>query len=90
MSALLPVAACHVLGHPDFTADLATITWIDHEEPQQRRVAIRCGPSRWTATESGKPRRFAVLLIAGVIILVVLLIIGSLTLLKLLIDWASA
>ena len=39
----LPSAACHILGHPDFTADLATITWIDHKEPEQRRVAIECG-----------------------------------------------
>jgi DNA polymerase-3 subunit beta len=27
----------------EFTADLAAITWIDHEEPEHRRVAIRCG-----------------------------------------------
>jgi DNA polymerase-3 subunit beta len=27
----------------DLTADLATITLIDHEKPEQRRVAIRCG-----------------------------------------------
>lgn len=40
---ILPNGTCHILGHPDFTADLATITWIDHEEPEQRRVAIRCG-----------------------------------------------
>jgi DNA polymerase III sliding clamp (beta) subunit (PCNA family) len=40
---VLPVAACHILGHPDFTADVATITWIDHKEPEQRRVAIQCG-----------------------------------------------
>ena len=42
-SFVLPVAACHILGHPDFTADLASITWIDHKEPEQRRVAIKCG-----------------------------------------------
>ena len=40
---VLPVAACHILGHPDFTADVATISWIDHKEPEQRRVAIQCG-----------------------------------------------
>jgi DNA polymerase-3 subunit beta len=40
---ILPNGACHILGHPDFTADMATLTWIDHEEPEQRRVAIRCG-----------------------------------------------
>jgi DNA polymerase III sliding clamp (beta) subunit (PCNA family) len=40
---ILPVAACHILGHPDFTVDVATITWIDHKEPEQRRVAIQCG-----------------------------------------------
>jgi hypothetical protein len=40
---VLPVAACHILGHPDFTADMATITWIDHEEPEKRHVAIHSG-----------------------------------------------
>ena len=40
---VLPNGACHILGHPDFTADLATLIWIDHKEPEQRRVAIRCG-----------------------------------------------
>lgn len=40
---VLPAAACQILGHPDFTSDLATITWIDHKEPEQRRVAIQCG-----------------------------------------------
>jgi DNA polymerase-3 subunit beta len=40
---ILPVTACHILGHPDFTEDLAAITWIDAQEPEQRRVAIRCG-----------------------------------------------
>ena len=40
---VLPVAACHILGHPDFTADVATVTWIDHKEPEQRRVAVQCG-----------------------------------------------
>ena len=39
----LPLAACHILGHPDFTADMATVTWIDHKEPEKRHVAIRCG-----------------------------------------------
>ncbi|MEY3897306.1 MAG: polymerase beta subunit, C-terminal domain [Verrucomicrobiota bacterium] len=43
-SFVLPNGACHIVGHPDFTADLATLTWIDHKEPEQRRVAIRCGP----------------------------------------------
>ena len=42
-SFILPSTACHILGHPDFTADPATITWIDHKEPEQCRVAIRCG-----------------------------------------------
>jgi DNA polymerase-3 subunit beta len=42
-SFVLPVAACHILGHPDFTANLATITWIDHKEEEKRRVAIKCG-----------------------------------------------
>lgn len=40
---VLPAAACHILGHPDFTADIATITWVDHQEPEQRRVSIQCG-----------------------------------------------
>jgi len=40
---VLPAAACHILGHPDFTADVATITCIDHKESEQRRVAIQCG-----------------------------------------------
>lgn len=39
----LPLAACHILGHPDFTADMATVTWIDHKDPEKRHVAIRCG-----------------------------------------------
>jgi DNA polymerase-3 subunit beta len=42
-SFVLPLAACHILAHPDFTADLATITWIDHKEPEKRHVAIQCG-----------------------------------------------
>jgi DNA polymerase III subunit beta len=42
-SFVLPSAACHILGHPDFTADLATITWIDHKDEEKRRVAIKCG-----------------------------------------------
>lgn len=42
-SFVLPNGACHILGHPDFTGDVATITWIDHKEPEQRRVAIKCG-----------------------------------------------
>jgi DNA polymerase-3 subunit beta len=40
---VLSNGACHILGHPDFTAEVATITWIDHKEPEQRRVAIQCG-----------------------------------------------
>ena len=40
---VLPVAACHILGHPDFTADVATVTLIEHKEPEQRGVAIQCG-----------------------------------------------
>jgi DNA polymerase III sliding clamp (beta) subunit (PCNA family) len=41
-SFILPIAACHILGHPDFTTDLASITWIDHKEEEKRRVAIKC------------------------------------------------
>jgi DNA polymerase III subunit beta len=42
-SFVLPLAACHILGHPDFTAGLAAVTWIDHKEEEKRHVAIRCG-----------------------------------------------
>jgi DNA polymerase III subunit beta len=42
-SFVLPSAACHILSHPDFTADMVTLTWVDHKEPEQRRVAIKCG-----------------------------------------------
>jgi DNA polymerase III sliding clamp (beta) subunit (PCNA family) len=42
-SFVLPSAACYILGHPDFTADMATITWIDYKDGDKRRVAIRCG-----------------------------------------------
>ena len=42
-SFILPVAACHILGHPDFTADMATITCVDHKDEEKRQVAIRCG-----------------------------------------------
>jgi DNA polymerase-3 subunit beta len=42
-SFILPSAACHILGHPDFTAGPATLTWIDHKEPEKRHVAIQCG-----------------------------------------------
>jgi DNA polymerase-3 subunit beta len=42
-SFVLPNGACHILGHPDFTADLATITWIDNKDEEKRHVAIRCG-----------------------------------------------
>ena len=45
-SFILPVAACHILGHPDFTAGPATVTWIDHKDPEKRHVAIRCGRHR--------------------------------------------
>ena len=31
-SFVLPLAACHILGHPDFTAELAAVTWIDHKD----------------------------------------------------------
>jgi DNA polymerase-3 subunit beta len=47
---VLPSAACHILGHPDFTADMATITWVDHKEPEQRRVAIKCGRHQLVST----------------------------------------
>jgi DNA polymerase III sliding clamp (beta) subunit (PCNA family) len=40
---ILPAAACHILGHPDFMSDVATITWIDHKDEEKRRVAIQCG-----------------------------------------------
>jgi len=40
---ILPTAACHILGHPDFLSDVAAVTWIDHKEPEKRRVAIQCG-----------------------------------------------
>jgi len=40
---ILPSGACHILGHPDFTTDIAAIIWIDHEEPEHRRIAIRSG-----------------------------------------------
>jgi DNA polymerase III sliding clamp (beta) subunit (PCNA family) len=49
-SFVLPNAACHILGHPDFTGDIATITWIDHKEPEQRRVAIKCGRHQLVST----------------------------------------
>jgi DNA polymerase-3 subunit beta len=42
-SFILPSAACHILAHPDFTADMAMLTWIDHEDAEKRRVAIQCG-----------------------------------------------
>jgi DNA polymerase III sliding clamp (beta) subunit (PCNA family) len=42
-SFILPAAACHILGHPDFMSDIATISWIDHKEPEKRHVAIQCG-----------------------------------------------
>jgi DNA polymerase III sliding clamp (beta) subunit (PCNA family) len=42
-SFVLPLAACHILGHPDFTVGPAAVTWIDHEEPEKRHVAIHCG-----------------------------------------------
>lgn len=47
---LFPVMRCPNCGfpidlrsHPDFTSDLATITWIDHKEEEKRLVAIQCG-----------------------------------------------
>jgi DNA polymerase-3 subunit beta len=42
-SFILPSAACHILGHPDFTAGPATVTWIDYKEPEKRHVAFQCG-----------------------------------------------
>jgi DNA polymerase III sliding clamp (beta) subunit (PCNA family) len=42
-SFVLPVAACHILAHPDFTAGPTAVTWIDHEDPEKRQVAIQCG-----------------------------------------------
>ena len=38
-----PHATADAAGHPDFTADLATLTWIDHKDPEKRHVAIHCG-----------------------------------------------
>lgn len=43
---VLPVAACHILAHPDFTSDVATIIWMNHEDEEKRRVAIQCGRHR--------------------------------------------
>jgi DNA polymerase-3 subunit beta len=40
---VLPGSACHILGHPDFVSDIATVTWMEHEDPEKRRVAIQCG-----------------------------------------------
>jgi len=40
---VLHAAACRILGHPDFTAAPATVTWIDHKEPEKRHVAVQCG-----------------------------------------------
>jgi DNA polymerase III sliding clamp (beta) subunit (PCNA family) len=42
-SFILPAAACHILAHPDFLSDIATFTWMDHEDAEKRRVAIKCG-----------------------------------------------
>jgi DNA polymerase III sliding clamp (beta) subunit (PCNA family) len=42
-SFVLPLAACHILGHPDFTTGPAAVTWIDHKDPEKRHVAIHCG-----------------------------------------------
>ena len=40
---VLPNIACLILGHPDFQSDITEVTYIDHENPEQRRVVIRCG-----------------------------------------------
>jgi DNA polymerase III subunit beta len=40
---VLPATACHILGHPDFTAGPATVSWIDHKDPEKRHVAVQCG-----------------------------------------------
>jgi DNA polymerase III sliding clamp (beta) subunit (PCNA family) len=42
-SFVLPLAACHILGLPDFNAGPAAVTWIDHKDPEKRHVAIHCG-----------------------------------------------
>ncbi len=42
-SFVLPSPACHILGHSNFTAGPATVTWIDHKDPEKRHVAIQCG-----------------------------------------------
>jgi DNA polymerase-3 subunit beta len=49
-SFILPVTACHILGHPDFVSDIATVTWVDHKEPEKRRVAIQCGRHHLVST----------------------------------------
>lgn len=42
-SFILPSSACHILAHPDFMSDLATVTWLDNPEPEKRHIAIQCG-----------------------------------------------
>jgi len=49
-SFILPAAACQILGHPDFMADIAAVTWIDDKEPEKRRVAIQCGRHQLVST----------------------------------------
>jgi DNA polymerase-3 subunit beta len=40
---VLPNIACSILCHPDFQSESAEFTYINDEEPEQRRVTIRCG-----------------------------------------------
>lgn len=42
-SFVLPNAACHILAHPDFLSDIATVIWIDHEDVDKCGVVIQCG-----------------------------------------------
>jgi DNA polymerase-3 subunit beta len=49
-SFVLPIAACHILAHQDFLSDISTLTWVDHKEPEKRRVAIKCGRHHLVST----------------------------------------
>jgi DNA polymerase III sliding clamp (beta) subunit (PCNA family) len=49
-SFVLPIAACHILAHQDFLSDISTLTWVDHKEPEKRRVAIQCGRHHLVST----------------------------------------
>lgn len=49
-SFILPAAACHILAHQDFLSDISTLTWVDHKEPEKRKVAIKCGRHHLVST----------------------------------------